>query len=497
MANRTSLPFDLLLERNRDEPIHRQIYTALRSHILEGRLGADTNLPGSRLLARHLGIGRNTVLSAYDQLLAEGYVEAHSGSGTFVVPLLKRPRTPQRELSAKRFRLSRRGELTASQAQPCRTPGMLSVYPGVPETRSFPFPIWSRLLGRIAKRQDDELVAIQNYSGAPRLRQTIAEYLGVARGIECAADQIIVVTGAQAALDLITRILMDVGENVWMEEPGYLGARGALLAGGARLWPLRVSRQGWNLDDTDLPPPRLIYVTPACHWPLGAIMRMDERLRLLNLAERHKAWIIEDDYDGEYRFRGRPVPALAGLAHSDRVIYVGTFGKIMFPTLRLGFLVVPRALSISFDRAMSVTGQFAPTLLQFAVADFIRQGHFANHLRRMRRLYARRQEYFLQHCRSHLAEWLQVEENDSGIQLLGQFTTPMHDGEVAEIAVRRGIDLQSVSINYYHDLPRHGLLFGYAALNEQETMRAILALRETFREIGRPAGRRRRPQAAF
>ena len=171
----------------------------------------------------------------------------------------------------------------------------------------------------------------------------IAEYLGIARGVECTAEQVVVVTGAQAALDLIGRILMDEGDDVWMEEPGYLGARGAMLAGGARLWPLRVSRTGWNLDDPDLPPPRLIYVTPSCHWPLGAVMRMEERLRLLDLAQRHKAWIVEDDYDGEYRFHGRPIPALRGLARSERVIYVGTFGKTMFPSLRLGFMVDPTA----------------------------------------------------------------------------------------------------------------------------------------------------------
>lgn len=492
MANRTSLPFDLLLERHSDEPMHRQVYAALRKYILEGRLGANANLPGSRLLAEHLGVGRNTVLSAYDQLLAEGYVEARSGSGTFVVPLLKSQRGRPTKPSAVQFKLSRRGELIASQSQPCRTPGRLSVYPGVPETRTFPFPIWSRLLAKIARRPDDDLLTIQNYSGNLWLRETIAEYLGIARGVECAAEQVVVVTGAQAALDLIARILMDEGDNVWMEEPGYLGARGALLAGGARLWPLRVSRAGWNLDDPDLPPPRLIYVTPSCHWPLGAVMRMEERLRLLGLAQRHKAWIIEDDYDGEYRFRGRPVPALRGLDHSDRVIYVGTFGKTMFPSLRLGFVVVPRELSASFDRAMSVTGQFAPTLPQVAVAEFIRQGHFANHLRRMRRLYARRQDHFLRACRRCLAPWILIEENDSGMQLLGQFTTPMIDRDVVEAAAQRGLDLQAVSINYFSDLPLHGILFGYAALNEQETAKAIAALRETFRDIEQPqAGRRR------
>ena len=254
--------------------------------------------------------------------------------------------------------------------------------------------------------------------------------------------------------------------------------------------------KGGVLDDPDLPPPRLIYVTPSCHWPLGAIMRMDERLGLLDLAERHKAWIIEDDYDGEYRFRGRPAPALCGLTHTDRVIYIGTFGKTMFPTLRLGFLVVPRDLSSSFNRAMSVTGQFAPTLLQVAVAEFIRQGHFANHLRRMRRLYARRQEHFLQLCRRHLGEWLRIEENDSGMQLLGQIAAPISDDAVVEFAARKGVDLQSVSINYYHDAPRQGILFGYAALNEQEALRTVMALRETFREIERSVGSRRQRREA-
>jgi GntR family transcriptional regulator / MocR family aminotransferase len=492
MANRTSLPFDLLLERDHHEPMHRQIYAALRKYILDGRLAANANLPGSRLLAGHLGVGRNTVLSAYDQLLAEGYVEARSGSGTFVVPLLKPRLGRPTKSSAAPFKLSRRGELIASQSQPCRTPGRLSLYPGVPETRTFPFPIWSRLTAKIARRQDDDLLTIQNYSGNLWLRQTIAEYLGIARGVECAADQVVVVTGAQAALDLIARILMDEGDNVWMEEPGYLGARGALLSSGARLWPLRVSRAGWTLDAPNLPPPRLIYVTPSCHWPLGAIMRMEERLRLLSLAERHKAWIIEDDYDGEYRFRGRPVPALRGLTHSERVLYVGTFGKTMFPSLRLGFVVVPRELTAAFDRAMSVTGQFAPTSLQAAVADFIRNGHFANHLKRMRRLYARRQEHFLQTCRRHLAPWIEIEENDSGMQLLGRFTTPMNDRDVAEAAARRGLDLQAVSINYFSDSPLHGILFGYAALNQQETTKAISALRVTFRDIERlKVGRRR------
>jgi GntR family transcriptional regulator/MocR family aminotransferase len=326
------------------------------------------------------------------------------------------------------------------------------------------------------------------YAGHPSLREAVAKYLGIARGVDCSPEQVVVVTGAQAALDLVARILLDQGDTVWMEEPGYLGARSALLGSGARLGPLRVTRQGWEFGDGGLSPPRLIYVTPSCQWPLGTIMRMEERLQLLALAERHDAWIVEDDYDGEYRFRGRPIPAMQGLDRSSRVIYVGTFGKTLFSSLRLGFLVVPPELSESFDRAISITGQFAPQLLQHTLADFIRQGHFAAHLKRMRRLYARRQQQFVALCRQHLARWMTVAENDSGMQLLGRFVASFDDREVAAEALRHGIDVQPVSINYHHDDPEHGLLLGFAGLTVRETLAAIVALRETFQVLER-AGR--------
>ena len=279
-----------------------------------------------------------------------------------------------------------------------RRPNTINFHPGFPEIESFPFSTWARLLARNARSRAEELLGYYHYAGLPALQETIAEYVGVARGVECTPEQVIVVTGAQAALDLLARILIDEGDVAWLEEPGYLGARGALLAGGARLAPLRVGETGWKLTDPDLPPPRLIYVTPSCQWPFGSIMRIEERLQLLSIAERHRAWIIEDDYDGEYRFRGRAVSALQGLDRSGRVIYVGTFGKTLFSSLRLGFMVVPAELTAAFERAVNVTGHFAPLILQATLADFIRQGYFAAHLRRMRTLYARRQAEFVELC---------------------------------------------------------------------------------------------------
>lgn len=465
--------------------MHRQIYQALRSYILEGRLGAGHGLPATRMLAQHLGIGRNTVIAAYDQLVAEGYLEARSGSGTRVAPLLQRASRSARGNRPTASRLSRRGELIASLPQPPRNPGKLNFHPGFPETASFPFSTWSRLLARNAQRRGQDVLGYERYGGHPRLREAIAEYVGVSRGVDCNPERIVVVTGAQAALDLVARILMDEGDIAWMEEPGYLGARSALLGGGARLAPLRVSRSGWGLRGPDLPPPRLIYVTPSCQWPLGAIMRMEERLQLLAIAERHKAWIVEDDYDGEYRFRGRPIPAMQGLDRSGRVIYVGTFGKTLFASLRLGFLVVPAELADLFSRAVSVTGQFAPLLLQVTLADFIRQGYFATHLKRMRRLYARRQEQFVALCRRHLDRWITVAENDSGMQLCGRFTMRLDDRAVAAAALQHGLDVQPVSINYHHDAPEHGLLLGYAGLDARDTLTAIMALRATLRGIER------------
>ena len=475
----------LAVDRESALPMHRQIYAALRGYILDGRLGPATNLPATRCLAQQLGVGRNTVIAAYEQLFAEGYVEARAGSGTWVVHLPRRPAAPRhRRAASHAAQLSRRGELIASRGQPQRTPATINLHPGVTETATFPFSIWARLLARNARRRDDDIIGIHAFAGHAGLRQAIAEYLRVARGIDCNAEQVIVVTGAQAALDLAARILADEGEPAWMEEPGYLGARSALVGSGALLVPLRVNRQGWGLHKPPLPPPRLIYVTPSCQWPFGTIMRMEERLTLLALATRHGSWILEDDYDGEYRFHGRPVPTLrAAAGGAERVIYIGTFGKTLFASLRLGFLVVPPELSEPFNRAVSVTGQFAPKLLQVTVADFIRQSYFARHLRRMRQLYASRQKQFIQLAGQHLAPWLHIAENDSGLQLFGRFLLPFNDCEVVAAALRHGVDVQPVSINYLHDAPEHGLLLGYAALDEATTVKAIMALRGTFEEL--------------
>jgi GntR family transcriptional regulator/MocR family aminotransferase len=478
----SSLPFDnVAVDRSSKVPVQRQLYVTIRSDILTGRLPSGFALPPTRSLARRLGIGRNTVLATYDQLLAEGLVEARQGSGTWVAPL-ERVVTAEPTSTTDPLGLSRRGEIIASRPQPAATAGKINLQPGFPESETFPFETWARILARNARRRREDLLEYLDYAGHPDLRDTIAKYVGAARGVICGAEQVIVVTGAQAALDLVSRILMDSGDCVWMEEPGYLGARAAFLGAGANLAAVRVSREGWRFGDPELAPPRLIYVTPSCQWPRGTVMRMEERLQLLGLADRHNAWIIEDDYDGEYRFRGQPIPAMRALSSSDRVIYVGTFGKTLFSSLRIGFLVVPRQLAAAFSRAISVTGQFAPLPLQLALADFIREGYFARHLRRMRRLYARRQKRFVELCERHLSRWLTVAENDAGMQILGRLTA-FDDRAVVSAALRHGLDLQPISINFHVDQPEHGLLLGFAQHNERRALRAVLALKATLAEL--------------
>jgi len=482
MPDQTHLTFDMLsVDRLSDEPMHRQIYSTLRRYILEDQIQAQTLLPSTRSLAEELKVGRNTVIAAYDQLLAEGFVESRGGSGTWVAPLPQvRPKaTPAKRLSPPR-QISRRGQILVNRPQPARHADVINLYPGVPDTASFPFSIWSSLLARNSRSRDERLLGYLSFAGHPGLRQTIAHNISLSRGIKCTPEQVIIVTGAQAALDLVARVLLDEDDRVWMEEPGYRGAASAFLAAGARLAPLKVDRRGWRLSDPELPPPRLVYVTPSCQWPFGTTMRIEDRLKLLEIAERNSAWIVEDDYDGEYRYRGRPMPALRGLDQADHVIYVGSFGKTLIPSFRIGYLIVPNELSKSFDRAVSITGQFAPLVLQATVNDFIKQGYFATHLKRMRRLYARRQAHFIELCDEHLSRWIAVSANDSGMQLLATFKHPLNDQDVVAAALAEGLDVQGISISYHSTEPEHGLLLGYTAMDECRTLRAVLALRAAF-----------------
>lgn len=464
--------------------MRQQLCRELRSRIQCGSLRPGWFLPASRGLARQLEICRNTVIAAYEQLLAEGYVETWPGVGTRVaaVPHSMVAQQPTRPIMA--HSISRRGEAILARSRSWATSGRIALHPGYPELAKFPFSTWARLVSQSLRQPRHSLSGYHCAGGHPRLREAIAGYLRISRGVNCVAEQVIVTAGAQAALDLIARLFLDEGDIAWMEEPGYAGARNALLAAGARLVALPVGPYGWQLDAVDRPAPRLVFVTPSCQMPLGVVMATEQRLRLLAIAERYKAWIIEDDYDGEYRFRGQSVPAIQGFDRSGLVIYVGTFSKVLFPALRMGFLVAPPGLAAGFEGAVCITGQAAPLHLQEALANFILEGHFSTHLRRMRQLYAHRLHFFTELCEAELGRWVRVEDCVAGMQAITRFTRPFDDREVAALAFRLGVDVEPLSFSFSGSA-EHGLRVGFAGFAERDTLTAVRGLREAFRRLER------------
>ncbi|MCX5494422.1 PLP-dependent aminotransferase family protein [Kaistia dalseonensis] len=480
---RQSFPLEsLMLSRTSAVPLHRQLYEALRGLIQDRTLAAGSALPSTRALAGDLAIARNTVTVAYDQLATEGYILPRQGARPMVVDL---PTGAAGDLPSAPavpvHRISRRGDLMIQQPVHHGTPGQLAFHPGMPDADSFPFSTWGRLVAKHARFARGTLFGTYHVTGHPELRIAIANYLKASRGVRCSPEQIVVTTGAQAALDLLARLLLDPGDTVWMEEPGYYGAHAAFTAAGAQFAPLHVNENGWDIEEPAGAAPRLIYVTPSCQHPMGATMRMDQRLRLLEIADTRDAWIIEDDFDGEYRFHGQPIPAMQGADTTERVVYVGTFAKILFPALRLGFMVLPRRLADGMARALSITGQFAPLILQAALADFIEEGHMARHLRRMRRLYATRRQAFRSLCEAELADWLRIVPGESGIQMVGMLADGLDDHAIAAEARLRGMSISPLSIQYRHGSPRQGLLLGYAGATEPMMHRGIIALGEAHR----------------
>lgn len=478
-----SYPLDLFtLDRAAPEPLHRQLCDQMRDLVLVGRVPAGSRLPSIRAFAGELAISRNTVITALDQLTAEGLLESRRGSGVYVARLSDAkkvgsngaggaPRAPS---------LSARGRLMGDQPRVRTFPGRTAFHPGTPELAQFPFKIWSRLLARRARFGGQDLFGYHYISGHPELRKMIAAFVGTMRRVRCTPDQIVVTTGGQAALDFLARILLDEGDTVWMEEPGYLGARSAFLAAGAKLAPLPVTRSGWSIPETADPPPRLIYLTPSCQHPLGITMPLEQRLAILDVAERTNAWVIEDDFDGEYTFRGQPLPAMQGLRESPHVIYVGTFAKTLFPAVRLGFVVLPENLADRVKPAVSVTGQFPPLVLQAALADFIEQGFFFVHLNRMRRLYSRRRAHFLELLAEELGRWLDPIDGRTGIQIASFFKDLADDRAIAAAAGEAGVNVAPLSLYFMDEPRRRGLLMGYAGVNEAEMDRQFPVLKRIF-----------------
>ena len=441
-------------------PLYRQLYFALREAILAGRLAPGTRLPATRALAEELKMSRNTVLAAFDQLVAEGYIESRVGAGSYVSDRLPedllnaadRDRVPAPR-SFDPARLSRRASnLEAPPPSPPVAPAPFS--PGVPELSLFPFEAWARLLAKRWRRPPYSLVLRDDPAGYRPLREAIALYLGAARAVSCTADQILIVSGAQQAVDLTARVLLDPGDAVWVEEPGYPGTWGALHAAGAEVVAVPLDDAGFDVMAARASgrSARLVCVSPSHQYPLGITMPVSRRLALLEWARAADAFVIEDDYDSEYRYAGRPLAALQGLDQDGRVIYVGTMSKVMFPALRLGYLVVPHALVDVFRSTRAAVDAYPSTVAQAALADFISEGHLGAHIRRMRGIYERRQGALVDAIERHLSGVLAVAPDEAGMHLVGRLPANVDDAACAQQAATEGIDAPAP----FHILSRPG-----------------------------------------
>jgi GntR family transcriptional regulator / MocR family aminotransferase len=481
------------LERTSSVPLYRQLYEGLREAILSGRLRPGTRLPSTRVLAGDLQASRNTVLTAFGQLLAEGYVEGRVGAGTTVARTLPEtllragPEAARIGRPGRRPRLSRRGALLVG-TRAALGRGAIAAHPfrpGLPGLDAFPFDLWTRLVARRWRRAPRQLLDYGDPAGYGPLREAIAGYLGEARAVRCDASQVIVVTGAQQAVDLAARVLLDPGDTAWVEDPGYQGAWGALVAAGIRLAPVAVDGEGLDVrrGARRAPSARLVYVTPSHQYPLGLTMSLKRRLALLEWANASGAWILEDDYDSEYRYAGRPLAALQGLDPAGRVIYAGTFSKVLFPALRLGYLVVPPGLVDAFVAARALTDRHSPSVTQAALADFLDGGHFARHVRQTRALYAERQAALVDAARRLLGGRLEVAPAEAGMHLTGWLPAGMDDRQAARAAIAHDVDappLSSYRIRPGRPGERGGLVLGYAAYTAREIEEACARLARAF-----------------
>jgi GntR family transcriptional regulator/MocR family aminotransferase len=499
-ARRRTPLLALALDRASEISLQRQLYDQLRAVILAGGLAPGSRLPSSRALAGELACSRNTVVSAFDQLLSEGYLEGQAGSGTFVSRVLPEdllgvaPNAPgKREAQPPKGPppLSSRGAALIKLRR-LRQGRERAFQPGLPETDDFPFDVWARLHSRIWRHPSGELLRLGAPAGLQALREAIARYLATFRGLTCDWRQVIITAGAQQALDLVIQLLLEPGDKVWIEEPGYPGLRGPLIAAGARPVPLPMDGDGLVVAEGQrrANDARAAIVTPTHHYPLGTTLSLARRLELLEWARDSGAWILEDDYDSEYRYAGRPLASLLSLAanraEGARVIYIGSFSKVLFPSIRLGYLVVPENLVDPVSAAQGALGVQPTAVIQPVLAAFIEEGHFATHVRRMRRLYAARQAALVAAAEKHLSEFLDVAPDDAGLHLMGwlkpEIAERLGDRGAAAAAARAGIAVAPLSDYYISDKPaRQGPLLGYAAVPEDQIERGAQRLAEAFR----------------
>lgn len=458
-----------------------RLYRAIRAAILDSTLKAGDRLPSTRTLAADLSISRSTAEAAYAQLEDEGYLTRGVGSGSYVSvdAAARRRARKSRPHGPASPELSKRGTQIAQMGGCVDARVVRAFSAGMPALESFPAETWQKLLARHARHDRVQWMMYGDQQGLPALREAIAQYLSLSRGVSCDASQVIVLTSSQQALGLIATMMLDDGDPVWLEDPGYRGAQTVFAGAGARIVPVPVDAEGLRVDEglRLQPRARLAYVTPSHQYPLGVTLGLPRRLQLIEWARQSNAWIVEDDYDSEFHYDSRPVSAIHGLDQHERVLYVGTFSKVLFPGLRLAYLVVPKNMVPAFVMARSQVDGHASPLMQAVLADFMRDGHFMAHVRRMRELYRARRDIFIEETERHLRGRLVPVAAQGGLQTSCLLADQrLSDQRLAGIAADAGIDLPRLSRLYLGTDKRNGFVMGYSALTPAEIREGIRSL---------------------
>jgi GntR family transcriptional regulator / MocR family aminotransferase len=486
---------DLHINFSGHEPLHRQLYTVVKQAILGGHLRPGASLPSTRLLARDLRVSRTTVLSAFDQLTAEGYLEGKMGSGTRVsayVPgdLRRQALRTRGRTSHATATISRRSRLPPTTDLSFFRTAARPLRPGQPDVSLFPLDLWSRLAAKHWRRANRDPEHSDSLGYRP-LRQAICDYVLRLRSVRCDPDQVLIVCGAQQALYLCAHTLLDPGEPAWMEDPGYPRARAAFLGAQLTVIPVPVDAEGLVVSAGRKlePSPKLIFVTPSFQCPLGSMMSLARRFELLEVARASGAWILEDDYFCEYRYGGDPVASLRSIDQDDRVIYIGNFSKSVVPSLRIGYLILPPALVETFQRARSAMSRQPPGVEQAILAEFIREGHLERFVRTTLRTYHERRGALVDAIDAHAKGMLETSPDGTGMYLAAWLNPGVSDRSVAKAAAMRGIDAIPLSTFCARPLRRKGLVLGYSSYDVSRirlAVKQLAAVLATHRRLVEP-----------
>lgn len=469
-------------------PLHARIQRAIRQLILDGALGPGKPLPASRAIAKSLGVSRDTVETAYAQLHAEGFIDRRVGSGSFVAEVTEftpRRRQSQRDsqLRNQAANLSRRGNAMFRSGGVHELLAPRPFAPGIPETRTFPLQLWERLERQVLKETGTQTLLHGAPQGTEQLRRAIADYVNLERGARATADRVLVLTSSQQALTLCANMLLDSGERIFVEDPVYYGARKAFDAAGLECIPIHLDRQGLLVERITEDPRRakVVFLTPSHQFPTGATLALDRRLALIEWAARHRAWIIEDDYDSEFHYAGKPTACVQGLDPHDRTIYIGTFTKSLFPGLRIGYVVLPPELVKPMTVARTLLDGHSAPIAQLTLARFMEGGHFGAHVRTMRGIYAERLDVLATLVDNHLSDFVEARVPVGGLQLPCLLTCDLPEPAAIDAARRVGVELLGLSGLHASGRGDAGFLMGFAAYTPAQIETAVRKLAGAFR----------------